>query len=254
MTNCMKPPKITIRHLNVFYHEKQVLHDINLDIHDGGITSLIGPSGSGKSSLLRSLNLMHLLYPEHQMVGEVFLDGQDILSYDLNQLRRRVGMVFQKPTAFPMSIFQNIAFGIKLHECLSRKGLTERVEEALSHAGLWDEVKDKLHDSALTLSGGQQQRLCIARAIAIKPEVLLLDEPTSSLDPIATDKVEHLLHSLKQEYTLLMVTHNLQQAHRVSDYTAYLYMGNLIEHDKTDIIFSHAKHVATRDYISGKFG
>ena len=197
---------------------------------------------------------MHLLYPDHRMVGNIYLDGQNILSYDLNQLRRRVGMVFQKPTAFPMTIFQNIAFGIKLHESLPHKLLTERVEQALTHAGLWDEVKDKLYDSALALSGGQQQRLCIARAIAIKPEVLLLDEPTSSLDPIATDKVENLLHSLKNEYTLLMVTHNLQQAHRVSDYTAYLYMGNLIEHNQTNVMFSHAQHGATRDYISGKFG
>ena len=247
-------PKIKIEDLNFYYAHAQVLKHIHLTGYQGKVTALIGPSGSGKSTLLRCLNLMHILYPDHKMSGNIYLDEVNILDYDLNDLRQKIGMVFQKPTTFPMSIFQNIAFGINLHESLSRKDLNERVQWALEHAGLWDEVKDKLSQSGLSLSGGQQQRLCIARAIAIKPNVLLLDEPTSSLDPVATDKIETLIHSLKNDYTIMMVTHNLQQAHRVSDYTAYLYMGSLIEYDKTDKIFNSPCHQATMDYVSGKFG
>lgn len=247
-------PKIMLRDVNFYYAQSQVLKHINLKFYEGKVTALIGASGSGKSTLLRCLNLMHLLYPEHQMTGEIEMDGLNLLQYDLNALRQRVGMVFQKPTTFPMSIFNNIAFGIKLHESLSNAQLKERVEWALHHAGLWDEVKDKLQESGYSLSGGQQQRLCIARTIAIKPSVLLLDEPTSSLDPGATDKIEDLIHLLKHEFTIIIVTHNLQQAHRISDYTAHLHMGELIECDKTEKIFNHAEHQLTQDFVIGKFG
>jgi phosphate transport system ATP-binding protein len=246
--------KIKIQNLNFYYAHSHVLKNINLTGYEGKVTALIGPSGSGKSTLLRCLNLMHILYPDHKMTGDIFIDDVHILEYDLNDLRQKVGMVFQKPTTFPMSIFNNIAFGINLHESLSRKDLIERVQWALEQAGLWDEVKDKLSQSGLSLSGGQQQRLCIARAIAIKPNVLLLDEPTSSLDPVATDKIETLIHSLKNNYTIIMVTHNLQQAHRVSDYTAYMYMGSLIEFNDTQAIFNAPSQQATMDYVSGKFG
>ena len=247
-------PKIIIRDVNFYYTQSQVLKEINLDIYAGKVTALIGASGSGKSTLLRCLNLMHLLYPGHRMSGEIQMDGINLLQYDLNELRQKVGMVFQKPTTFPMSIFNNIAFGVKLHESLSQVQLRQRVEWALHHAGLWDEVKDKLQESGYSLSGGQQQRLCIARAIAIKPNILLLDEPTSSLDPMATDKIEQLIHLLKNEFTIIMVTHNLQQAHRISDYTAHLHMGELVEYGKTQQLFKQAKQQITRDFVTGKFG
>jgi phosphate transport system ATP-binding protein len=247
-------PKIIIRDVNFYYSQSQVLKDINLNIYAGKVTALIGASGSGKSTLLRCLNLMHLLYPGHRMSGEVQMDGINLLQYDLNELRQKVGMVFQKPTTFPMSIFNNIAFGVKLHESLSQVQLRQRVEWALHHSGLWDEVKDKLQQSGYSLSGGQQQRLCIARTIAIKPNILLLDEPTSSLDPMATDKIEQLIHLLKNEFTIIMVTHNLQQAHRISDYTAHLHMGELVEYGKTQQLFKQAKQQITRDFVTGKFG
>lgn len=246
--------KLCVRNLNFYYGLNQVLHQINLDFHENQVNALIGPSGSGKSTLLRCFNRMNTLYHDHKITGEILLDNININEEDSNQLRRKVGMVFQKPTPFPMSILQNVAFGIKLHERLKRRDLEERIEWALNEAGLWDEVKDKLNQSGLSLSGGQQQRLCIARAIAIKPEILLLDEPTSSLDPVGTNKIEALIHTLKKEYTIIIVTHNMQQAARVSDYTAFMHMGELIEVDKTDVIFHSPMQQATQDYIAGKYG
>lgn len=254
MIDQISMPKLSLRDLNFYYGDHKVLHQINLDFFEGQVTALIGPSGSGKSTLLRCLNLMHLLYPNNLMEGEILLDNINILTHDVNQLRAKIGMVFQKPTPFPMSIYNNIAYGVKLHERLNGSELSDRVEWALREAALWDEVKDKLYKSGLGLSGGQQQRLCIARAIAVKPEVLLLDEPTSSLDPLATDKIESLVHTLKREYTIIVVTHNMQQAARISDYTAYLYLGELIEFDNTEVIFKSASQQMTRDYVSGKFG
>jgi phosphate transport system ATP-binding protein len=254
MIDQISKTKLSLRNLSFYFGHHKVLHHINLDFLDGQVTALIGPSGSGKSTLLRCLNLMHLLYPNNRMEGEILLDNINILTQDVYQLRAQIGMVFQKPTPFPMSIFNNVAYGVKLHENLKSSDLSERVEWALREAALWDEVKDKLHASGLSLSGGQQQRLCIARAIAVKPEVLLLDEPTSSLDPLATDKIESLVHALKREYTIIVVTHNLQQAARISDYTAYLYLGELVEFDTTEVIFNSASQQMTRDYVSGKFG
>ncbi|MGB6976767.1 MAG: phosphate ABC transporter ATP-binding protein PstB [Gammaproteobacteria bacterium] len=248
--------KIAVRDLNFYYGQFQALKNIRLDIYQQKITAFIGPSGCGKSSLLRSMNRIYELYNDQHVNGKIFLDDIDILHthQDLNRLRSRVGMVLQKPTPFPMSIFNNVAFGVRLYEKLSQVALTERVEWALRKAALWDEVKHKLKQSGLSLSGGQQQRLCIARAIAIKPEVLLLDEPTSALDPIATAHIEELISELKQEYTIVIVTHNMQQAARISDYTAYLYLGELVEFDTTAQIFAQAANQATRDYISGRFG
>lgn len=247
---------IEVRNLNFFYGSFQGLKDINLDIEQGKVTAFIGPSGCGKSTLLRTLNRMYDLYPGQRAEGEINFYGQNILSpgQDLNLLRSRIGMVFQKPTPFPMSIYENIAFGVRLYEKLSRSEMDERVEWALNKAALWNEVKDKLNQSGLSLSGGQQQRLCIARGVAVKPSVILLDEPTSALDPISTGKVEELIHELKKDYTIAIVTHNMQQAARVSDFTAYMYLGSLIEYGKTDEIFIKPKRKETEDYITGRFG
>ena len=249
-------PKIKIRNLDFFYGSFQGLKHINLDIHEGMVTAFIGPSGCGKSTLLRTLNRMYDLYPGQRATGEILLNGRNVLDegQDVNALRAKVGMVFQKPTPFPMSIYENIAFGVRLYESLSRADMDNRVEWALRKAALWDEVKGKLNQSGLSLSGGQQQRLCIARGVAVKPEVLLLDEPTSALDPISTAKVEELVHELKSEYTIAIVTHNMQQAARVSDYTAYMYLGKLVEFGLTDEIFIKPKRKETEDYITGRFG
>ncbi len=247
---------LEVRNLNFFYGAFQGLKNINLDIEQGKVTAFIGPSGCGKSTLLRTLNRMYDLYPGQRAEGEISFYGQNILEpgQDLNLLRSRIGMVFQKPTPFPMSIYENIAFGVRLYEKLSRSEMDERVEWALNKAALWNEAKDKLSQSGLSLSGGQQQRLCIARAVAVKPSVILLDEPTSALDPISTGKIEELIHELKTEYTIAIVTHNMQQAARVSDYTAYMYLGSLIEYGKTDEIFIKPKRKETEDYITGRFG
>jgi phosphate transport system ATP-binding protein len=249
-------PKIKIRNLDFFYGSFQGLKHIDLDIQEGMVTAFIGPSGCGKSTLLRTLNRMYDLYPGQRATGEILLNGKNVLSpdQDVNALRAKVGMVFQKPTPFPMSIYENIAFGVRLYENLSRADMDNRVEWALRKAALWDEVKGKLNQSGLSLSGGQQQRLCIARGVAVKPEVLLLDEPTSALDPISTAKVEELVHELKSEYTIAIVTHNMQQAARVSDYTAYMYLGELVEFGLTDEIFIKPKRKETEDYITGRFG
>ncbi len=249
-------PKIKIRNLDFYYGSFQGLKHINLDIHEGMVTAFIGPSGCGKSTLLRTLNRMYDLYPGQRATGEILLNGRNVLGadQDVNALRAKVGMVFQKPTPFPMSIYENIAFGVRLYENLSRADMDNRVEWALRKAALWDEVKGKLNQSGLSLSGGQQQRLCIARGVAVKPEVLLLDEPTSALDPISTAKVEELVHELKSEYTIAIVTHNMQQAARVSDYTAYMYLGELVEFGLTDEIFIKPKRKETEDYITGRFG
>jgi phosphate transport system ATP-binding protein len=248
--------KLVIRDLNFYYGKFQALKNINLGIPERQVTAFIGPSGCGKSTLLRTFNRMYALYPEQEARGEIILDGVDILSprQDLNQLRAKVGMVFQKPTPFPMSIAENIAFGVRLYENLSRDAMKERVEWALRKAALWDEVKDKLAQSGTSLSGGQQQRLCIARCIAVKPEVILLDEPCSALDPISTTRIEDLISELKAEYTIVIVTHNMQQAARVSDFTAYMYLGELIEFGPTKIVFVQPKNRATEDYITGRFG
>ena len=247
---------LEVRNLNFFYGSFQGLKDINLDIEQGKVTAFIGPSGCGKSTLLRTLNRMYDLYPGQRAEGEINFYGQNILtpSQDLNLLRSRIGMVFQKPTPFPMSIYENMAFGVRLYEKLSRSEMDERVEWALNKAALWNEAKDKLSQSGLSLSGGQQQRLCIARGVAVKPSVILLDEPTSALDPISTGKIEELINELKHEYTIAIVTHNMQQAARVSDYTAYMYLGSLIEYGKTDEIFIKPQRKETEDYITGRFG
>ena len=247
---------LEVRNLNFYYGNFQGLKDINLDIEQGKVTAFIGPSGCGKSTLLRTLNRMYDLYPGQRAEGEINFYGQNILEpgQDLNLLRSRIGMVFQKPTPFPMSIYENIAFGVRLYEKLSRSEMDERVEWALNKAALWNEAKDKLNQSGLSLSGGQQQRLCIARGVAVKPSVILLDEPTSALDPISTGKIEELINELKHEYTIAIVTHNMQQAARVSDYTAYMYLGSLIEYGKTDEIFIKPKRKETEDYITGRFG
>jgi phosphate transport system ATP-binding protein len=249
-------PKIKIRNLSFYYGNYQALKPMDFEIPEKRVTAFIGPSGCGKSTLLRTFNRMYELYPNQRATGEILMDGENVLNprQDLNMLRAKVGMVFQKPTPFPMSIFDNIAFGIKLYESLSRRELEERVEWALRKAALWDEVKDKLNQSGTSLSGGQQQRLCIARAIAVKPEVLLLDEPASALDPISTARIEELIHELKEDYTIAIVTHNMQQAARVSDYTAYIYLGELIEFGRTDEIFIKPKRKETEDYITGRFG
>ncbi len=247
---------LEVRDLNFFYGSFQGLKNINLDIEEGKVTAFIGPSGCGKSTLLRTLNRMYDLYPGQRAEGEINFYGQNILEpgQDLNLLRSRIGMVFQKPTPFPMSIYENIAFGVRLYENLSRSEMDERVEWALNKAALWNESKDKLNQSGLSLSGGQQQRLCIARGVAVKPSVILLDEPTSALDPISTGKIEELINELKHEYTIAIVTHNMQQAARVSDYTAYMYLGSLIEYGKTDEIFIKPQRKETEDYITGRFG
>ncbi len=250
------PERVSVRNLNFFYGQSRALKDINVPIYANCVTAFIGPSGCGKSTLLRVLNRMYGLYPNQRAEGEVLLDGENILApgLDLNMLRARVGMVFQKPTPFPMSIYDNIAFGVKLFEALPRVEMDERVEWALKKAALWNEVKDKLDQSGSGLSGGQQQRLCIARGIAIKPEVLLLDEPCSALDPISTGKIEELIHELKADYTVVIVTHNMQQAARCSDYTAYMYLGDLVEFGRTPELFMQPKKKDTEDYITGRFG
>jgi phosphate transport system ATP-binding protein len=250
------PEKISVRNLDFFYGETQALKSISLPLYKNEVTAFIGPSGCGKSTLLRVLNRMYDLYPNQRAEGEVLLDGENILSpdQDLNLLRARVGMVFQKPTPFPMSIYDNIAFGIKLYEKVTKSELDSRVEEALRGAALWNEVKDKLGASGLSLSGGQQQRLCIARTVAIHPEVILLDEPCSALDPISTAKIEELIDDLSVQYTIAIVTHNMQQAARVSEYTAFMYLGELVEFDRTRRVFTSPEKKQTQDYITGRFG
>ncbi|PBS12131.1 phosphate ABC transporter ATP-binding protein [Lysobacteraceae bacterium NML93-0792] len=250
------PVKIAARGLDFHYGDFHALKGIELEIPEKRVTALIGPSGCGKSTLLRIFNRIYALYPKMTASGEVLLDGENILSpkYPMNRLRSKVGMVFQKPVPFPMTIFENVAYAIRHHEKLSKAELNVRVEQALTQAALWNEVKDKLGQSALGLSGGQQQRLCIARAVALRPDVLLLDEPTSALDPISTSRIEQLVEELKVDYTIVIVTHNMQQAARVSDYTAFMYLGDLIEHDTTETIFSKPSKQQTEDYITGRFG
>jgi phosphate transport system ATP-binding protein len=250
------PTKIAVRHLDFFYGRFHALKDVNLEIAERRVTAFIGPSGCGKSTLLRTLNRMYSLYPGQRAVGEIVFNGHNILEagVDLNMLRAKIGMVFQKPTPFPMSIYDNIAFGVRLYESLSPREMDERVEWALTKAAMWDEARTKLKQSGMALSGGQQQRLCIARAVAVKPEVLLLDEPTSALDPISTAKIEELISELKSDYTIAIVTHNMQQAARVSDYTAYMYLGELIEFGATDELFLKPRRKETEDYITGRFG
>ena len=248
--------EIAFRNFQFYYGKFHALKNINLEIYKRRVTAFIGPSGCGKSTLLRTLNRMYDLYPEQRAEGELLLNGRNMIDakVDLNDLRANVGMVFQKPTPFPMSIYDNIAFGVRLHERLSRGRMDERVEWALKKAALWDEVKDKLGQSGMSLSGGQQQRLCIARGIAVRPKVLLLDEPTSALDPISTLRIEELVHDLKKDFTIVIVTHNMQQAARVSDYTAYMYLGELIEFGVTETLFVNPKRRETEDYITGRFG
>jgi len=248
--------KIQIKDLRFYYKKFEALKTINLSLADKKVTAFIGPSGCGKSTLLRVLNRMYALYPEQRAEGEVLVDGANILDpkIDLNLLRAKIGMVFQKPTPFPMSIFDNIAFGINLYEDLPRSELEDRVEQALRRAALWTEAKDKLKQSGLGLSGGQQQRLCIARAIAVKPEILLLDEPCSALDPISTQKIEELISELKTDYCIVIVTHSMQQAARSSDYTAFMYLGELIEFNDTETVFTNPHNKRTEDYITGRFG
>lgn len=247
---------IETKNLNFYYGNNRSLQDVNLKVHEKKVTAFIGPSGCGKSTLLRTFNRMYDLYPGQRAEGEIIYNGNNILaaSQDINMLRAKVGMVFQKPTPFPMSIYENIAFGVRLYEKLSRGEMDERVEWSLKKAALWSEVKDKLSSSGLSLSGGQQQRLCIARGVSVKPEVLLLDEPTSALDPISTVKIEELIHELKEDYTIAIVTHNMQQAARCSDFTAYMYLGELVEFGETDGIFMNPVRKETQDYITGRFG
>jgi len=248
--------KLTIRNLDFFYGDSRALKSISLPLYKNKVTAFIGPSGCGKSTLLRVLNRMYDLYPHQRATGEVAFDGNNILSpqQDLNLLRARIGMVFQKPTPFPMSIYENIAFGIRLYERLSKSELDGRVETSLKRAALWDEVKDKLAANGQSLSGGQQQRLCIARTVAVRPEVILLDEPCSALDPISTAKIEELIDELTDDYTIVIVTHNMQQAARVSDFTAFMYLGELIEFDTTSKMFTAPQDQRTQDYITGRFG
>jgi len=248
--------QMAFKSLDFYYGKFHALKNVNLEIYKRHVTAFIGPSGCGKSTLLRVMNRMYDLYPEQRATGELLLDGENMLdrNVDVTVLRAKVGMVFQKPTPFPMSIYENIAFGVRLHEKMSKSLMDERVEGALRKAALWDEAKDKLGQSGMSLSGGQQQRLCIARGIAVKPEVLLLDEPTSALDPISTMRIEELIGELKEEFTIAIVTHNMQQAARISDYTAYMYLGEMIEFGVTDQIFIKPTMKATEDYITGRFG
>jgi phosphate transport system ATP-binding protein len=248
--------KVQVRNLNFYYGQAHALKDVSLNLYKGQVTAFIGPSGCGKSTLLRVLNRMYDLYPGQRAEGEVLLDGENVLSpeLDLNLLRSRVGMVFQKPTPFPMTIYDNIAFGIRLYERLPKLEMDARVEQALSRAALWNEVKDKLNASGLSLSGGQQQRLCIARTVAISPEVILFDEPASALDPISTAKIEELIDELSGDYTIAIVTHNMQQAARVSQYTAFMYLGEMVEFDETNTVFTAPRDKRTQDYVTGRFG
>ena len=250
------PVKCQINNIGFHYGKFHALKNVSLPLHDRRVTAFIGPSGCGKSTLLRILNRIYELYPNQTATGEVLVDGENILSpgLDLNLVRAKIGMVFQKPTPFPMSIHDNVAFGIKLYERLPKSELDDRIESALRRAALWEEVKDKLRQSGLGLSGGQQQRLCIARAIAVQPEILLLDEPASALDPISTQRIEELIAELKSDYCIAIVTHNMQQAARSSDYTAFMYLGELIEFDETEKIFTHPREKRTEDYITGRFG
>ena len=249
-------PKIEVKNFNFYYNQFHALKNIHLPIAANQVTAFIGPSGCGKSTLLRTFNRMYDLYPEQRAEGEILLDGENIVTKTegIDHLRAKVGMVFQRPTPFPMSIYDNIAYGVRLFEKLPKSELDNRVEWALKKAALWNDVKDKLQESGFALSGGQQQRLCIARGIAVKPEVLLLDEPCSALDPISTAKIENLIDELKGDYTVVIVTHSMQQAARISDYTAFMYLGEVIEFDKTDTIFTQPKEKATEDYITGRFG
>jgi phosphate transport system ATP-binding protein len=248
--------KIEVKNLNFYYGQSKALKDITLSLPERSVTAFIGPSGCGKSTLLRVFNRIYELYPNQTAEGQVLLDGQNVLdrSQDLNLLRTKIGMVFQKPTPFPMSIYENIAFGIRLYEKLSKSEMDGRVEQALKRAALWTEVKDKLSASGLSLSGGQQQRLCIARTVAVKPEVILLDEPASALDPLSTAKIEELIDELQADYTIVIVTHNMQQAARVSKQTAFMYLGELVEFDRTEKIFTSPREKRTQDYITGRFG
>ena len=248
--------KIQVRDLEFFYNDQRSLKKINMDIPEKHVTAIIGPSGCGKSTLLRVFNRIYAMYPKQEARGQVMLNGENILDsqYSMNRLRSNVGMVFQKPVPFPMSIYDNIAYAVRHHEKLSRREMDERVEQALRGGALWDEVKDKLKQSAQSLSGGQQQRLCIARTIALRPQVLLLDEPTSALDPISTGRIEQLITELKEQFTVIIVTHNMQQAARCSDYTAFMFMGELIEYGDTDTIFTKPSKTQTEDYITGRFG
>src|SRR5689334_18448720 len=250
------PPKMSIRGIDFYYGKFHGLKGISLDIAEKRVTAFIGPSGCGKSTLLRTLNRMYSLYPGQKATGQVFLDGEDVLSPRINvaALRARIGMVFQKPTPFPMSIFDNVAYGVRLYETLSKADMNNRVEDSLRRAALWDEVKDKLHQSGLGLSGGQQQRLCVARGIAVKPEVLLLDEPASALDPISTARLEETIAELKADYTIVIVTHNMGQAARLSDHTGFMYLGKLIEFGETEQLFTNPVTSRARDYITGRFG
>jgi phosphate transport system ATP-binding protein len=251
-----EPVKMVAHNLNFYYGAFQALHEITLDLHENQVTALIGPSGCGKSTFLRCLNRMNDLIPLSRVEGEILLDGHNIYapSVDVVELRRRVGMVFQKPNPFPKTIFENVAYGLRINGVKDKDFLAERVETSLKQSALWEEVQDRLHRSALALSGGQQQRLCIARALAVAPEVLLMDEPASALDPIATQKIEDLIHELKRNYTIVIVTHNMQQAARVSDVTAFFYIGKLVEVEKTETIFTRPKYKQTEDYITGRFG
>jgi len=254
-TNGTVKPKVDIRDLCFYYGASKALKNITLPLLDRKVTAFIGPSGCGKSTLLRAINRIYELYPRQRAEGSITLDGEDILTFkDLNLLRARIGMVFQKPTPFPMSIYDNVAFGIKLYERLPRSELEGRIENALTRAALWTEVKDKLNASGLSLSGGQQQRLCIARTVATRPEVILLDEPCSALDPISTAKIEELIDELSAEYTIVIVTHNMQQASRASDYTAFMYLGELVEYGATEKIFTAPDNKRTEQYITGRFG
>ncbi|TIU08019.1 MAG: phosphate ABC transporter ATP-binding protein PstB [Mesorhizobium sp.] len=248
--------KIEVKNLNFYYGQSKALKDINLSLPERSVTAFIGPSGCGKSTLLRVLNRIYELYPKQSAEGQVLLDGKNILdrSQDLNLLRTKIGMVFQKPTPFPMSIYENIAFGVRLYEKISKAEMDNRVEQALKRTALWNEVKDKLNASGQSLSGGQQQRLCIARTVAVKPEVILLDEPASALDPLSTAKIEELIDELQADYTIVIVTHNMQQAARVSRQTAFMYLGELIEFDRTEKIFTSPREKRTQDYITGRFG
>jgi phosphate transport system ATP-binding protein len=248
--------KVSIKDLNFFYGDARALKNISLSLYENKVTAFIGPSGCGKSTLLRVLNRMYDLYPGQRAEGQVLFDGEDILSpkQDLNLLRARIGMVFQKPTPFPMSIYENVAFGIRLYERLPKSELDARVEHSLRRAALWNEVKDKLAANGQSLSGGQQQRLCIARTVSVKPDVILFDEPCSALDPISTAKIEELIDELKEDYTIVIVTHNMQQAARVSDFTAFMYLGDLIEFGATRTIFTNPTDRRTQDYITGRFG
>ena len=249
-------PKLVLNNVNFFYGQNHAVHDVNIEFPTGQVSALIGPSGCGKSTLLRVLNRIYMIYPKQRATGKVLLDGEDILDsrYPLGRLRARVGMVFQKPVPFPMSIYENVAYAIRHYERLSRSEMNDRVEEALRQAALWEEVKDKLPASGLSLSGGQQQRLCIARGIALRPEVLLLDEPTSALDPISTARIEELIDTLKRQFTIVIVTHNMQQAARISSNTAFMYLGKLIEFGPTNDIFNQPQDKRTLEYITGRFG